>query len=128
MGSSKPSASQNGICCTLLFPTRDNGPSTSAPIPSALKNSTDILEFSLQVGWFWGFRKRSNMAGVGTVLVVYFKPKRVNDSQGGFKCSPVVDEVKFDVMVTGPLSGSLIGLVTRSRRHDYVFSVDVGNM
>ncbi|SCO77015.1 uncharacterized protein FRV6_01227 [Fusarium oxysporum] len=98
------------------------------PFSSALKNSTDILELSLQVGWSWGFRKRSNMAGVGTVLVVYLKPKRVYDSQGGFKRSPVVDEVKFDVMVTGPLSGSLIGLGTGSRRHDYVFSVDVGNM
>jgi len=41
---------------------------------------------------------------------------------------PVVDEAKFDVMVTGPLSGSLIGLGTGSRRHDYVFSVDVFGM
>lgn len=62
------------------------------------------------------------MAGTGAVLIVDLKPKRINDSQCIFKFCSVVDELKLDVLFAGPLSGALISLGARSRRHDF-FSV-----
>lgn len=81
------------------------------------------MELSLQVGWLFSLRKRSNTTGTGAVLVVDLKPKRINDSQCVFKLSLVVDELKFDVLFARPLSGALISSGARFRRHDF-FSVE----